>query len=605
MRLTGEQTHAVKVEPGRPVEVLFDYRCTGGASAELRFTATSGQLQDGLKLVLPVLNPPLTEAVAVYEQTTDSLTSQWVTAPADVFAGVGGLEITVASSGLSGLERGIEYLRTYPYECLEQRLSKVMPFVVGEELINRFGLSDLKGRDLRAFVRGELAKVPAHQDQSGGFHLWKNRDHWYKPSPYVSAYCMYVLARARDAGYETDKRVTDLGAAYLRNWLSYVKMGDDWPYSVNEFLTTRALFVYALALWGGEVEADVAILMDRLDQVSVFGKACLLKAIAVAPQMGRAGYYEERIVQSLNNKIKLAPTTAHYEEAIAGGWTYHSNVRTTAAVLQALLATRGEVEFAEKAVKWLVTERRSGRWRTTQENVYVFDALATFSRVYEKVRPDFTATVRMEGKRILSQAFAGRSLESRRRFLPMSELVPGERQEVEIRKAGPGRLYYGMRLTYAPRGKLKPRDEGIRVEKTIRPAEGRGTGYERGRTYLVTVSVQTSQERLYVVVDDPVPAGFEIVNTSFATESREQRQALGAARREDKRPGWWGSFDHEDIRDDRYLLFATSLRRGTHTRTYMIKALTPGRFLMPPVRAEEMYTPEVFGYSDQQWIEVR
>ena len=106
------------------------------------------------------------------------------------------------------------------------------------------------------------------------------------------------------------------------------------------------------------------------------------------------------------------------------------------------------------------------------------------------------------------------------------------------------------------------------------------------------------------MLDDPLPAGFEIVNTSFATESRELSGYLDEARLSEPGSLWWGGFDHEEIYDDRYVLFATTLVAGTHVKTYLVRALTPGRFLAPPAKVEEMYAPEVFGYTGQQVIRV-
>jgi uncharacterized protein YfaS (alpha-2-macroglobulin family) len=591
----------VSVQPNQAQEVVFEYACFGGEQAEFRFTASAGGSRDALKWSLPVKNPVVTEAVAVYEQTSDSLAKQWVEAPADVFSGVGGLEVTVASSGLAGLERGIEYLRTYPYECLEQRLSRILPFIVGEALINTFNLSELKGEALREFVRAELARVAQHQDERGGFHFWAGEFGLSRPSPFLSAYCLHTLARARDAGYAVDDMVVERGKSFLANWLGYAGRSRGWPYTVDEELTTRALAVYALALWGSRQESYASTLLERVDRMSVFGKAYLLKAMHL---LGSGPEQEAGVVQAMNNKLKLAPTTAHYEEESEGGWIWHSNVRTTASVLQALVETRGEVEFAEKAVRWLVQERKSGRWRTTQENVYVFEALATYYRTFEKVEPDFVAMVRLAGEEILREAFRGRSLESRRVFVSIDSLGYGTKQELKIGKQGAGRFYYGLRLTYAPKGELEPKDEGIGVEKTIRPVKGRGSGYRRGEQYLVTLKVQTGQDRLFVVLDDPLPAGFEIVNTSFETEGRQSREALSEARESDQGQSWWGGFDHEELYDDRYVLFATALERGVHTRTYLVKALTPGRFFMPATRVEEMYAPEVFGRTGQRWVEV-
>lgn len=596
--LAGQASRRVSVKPGEPVELLFDWRCDGEGAAEVSFEAAAGNYRDALKLSLPVRNPPLVEATALYESSEDSLVTQGLNVPADALPGVGGLEITAASSGLAGLERGLEYLRTYPYDCLEQRLSRALPFIVGEELVNEFGLSELRGAALREFVQAQLDRVGKYQDQSGGFRFWAGESYQGRASPFLSAYTMYVLGRARDAGYPVDAKVAALGRAWLLNWLNYAGPGEGWPYSTDERLVTRALAVYALALWDADVAGQLNLLVESADQLSVFGQAHLLKALA------RAGMREagDRVTARLLNRLKLSPTTAHFEEATEGGWVWHSSVRTTAAALEALLTARGGFEHAELVARWLVAERRAGRWRTTQENAYVFDALAAYYRAYESVAPDFALTVRLEGREALAAVFRGRSLEGRRAFLPMAELKAG-RSAVELRKQGPGRLYYGLRLSYAPTGELKPKSEGFRVEKTIRPAEGRRAGYRRGESYLVTLTVRTDQERLFVILDDPLPAGFEIVNSSFATESRELAGRLAEARRADEGP-WWGGFDHEEIYDDRYVLFATTLTRGTHTRTYLMKALTPGRFLAPPAKVEEMYMPEVFGYTGQQVIRV-
>ncbi|MEO0082276.1 MAG: alpha-2-macroglobulin family protein [candidate division WOR-3 bacterium] len=599
--LEGETSRQVEVEPNQPLEVLFSYRCTGGTQAEFAFHASAGAEQDGLKLSLPVKNPLVTEAVAVYEQTTDTLAVQTLSAPADAFVGVGGLEVTVASSGLAGLERGLEYLRTYPYECLEQRLSKVLPFISGEAIINQFRLSELRADALRRFVQTELDLVPKYQDESGGFHFW-GVESWSRPSPFLSAYCMYLLALARRNGYKVNSGVVELGKSYLVNWLGYGRRDETWPYSVDEYLTTRSLAVYALTLWDVNTESYVNALSGSLDKMSVFGKAYLLKTVALLPRLGSARTVGDRLIQAINNKLKLAPTSAHYEEEMEGGWIFHSNVRTTAVVLQALLEARGEVEFAEKVVKWLIAERKSGRWRTTQENAYVFGAMATFYRVYEKTRPDFVALVRFEGKTVLSQTFSGRSLAVGRRVVPFDSLAKRP-VPVEVVKRGEGRLYYGLRLSYAPKGELKPADEGLKIEKTIRPL-GKGSDFMRGEQYLVTLRVYTPQDRLYVVVDDPLPAGLEIVNTSFETEQQKSAR-LPEQMQEETGFYLWGDFDHEEKYEDRYVLFATYLRQGLHTKTYLVKALTRGHFFMPATKVEEMYSPEVFGRTGQQWVDIK
>ena len=124
----------------------------------------------------------------------------------------------------------------------------------------------------------------------------------------------------------------------------------------------------------------------------------------------------------------------------------------------------------------------------------------------------------------------------------------------------------------------------------------------------VTLTFQLTKERRYVAVTDPLPAGFEPVESWFATT------AASLAERQDDRGdaerswfSWWqrGGFDHVERHDDRVLLFATRLSEGTHEFTYIARATTAGTFRTAPARAEEMYEPEVFGRTTTTIIEIR
>jgi len=107
-------------------------------------------------------------------------------------------------------------------------------------------------------------------------------------------------------------------------------------------------------------------------------------------------------------------------------------------------------------------------------------------------------------------------------------------------------------------------------------------------------------------VTDPLPAGFEPVESWFATTA----QSLADNQDQQSGPGgwrWWqrGGFDHVERHDDRVELFATSLGEGRHTFSYIARATTAGLFRTAPARAEEMYSPEVFGRTATAIIEIR
>ena len=106
---------------------------------------------------------------------------------------------------------------------------------------------------------------------------------------------------------------------------------------------------------------------------------------------------------------------------------------------------------------------------------------------------------------------------------------------------------------------------------------------------------------------DPLPAGLEPLNPTLATTGAIPRERpddsvggtgslLDAAGRFEA-PWWWRRpwFDHQNLRDERVEAFASLLGEGVFTYSYVARATTPGTYVVPAARAEEMYRPETFG----------
>ena len=112
--------------------------------------------------------------------------------------------------------------------------------------------------------------------------------------------------------------------------------------------------------------------------------------------------------------------------------------------------------------------------------------------------------------------------------------------------------------------------------------------------------------RYHVALVDPLPAGLEPLNEALATTetipalSPPGVPVVGGPAQVGSAPGlmWrWPRhwFEHQNLRDDRVEAFASLLREGVHLYSYVARATTPGTFIVPPPRAEEMYHPETFG----------
>lgn len=600
--LEGESLQSLELAPGEGKEILFSYRVENPGRATFIFRARMGKETDGVKISIPIHLPRSTETVALLGSTPKEH-KEWLKVPENVLAGIGELDVTASSTALVGLERSADYLFSYPYGCLEQHLSRILPMILFGEVVDAFSLPGLEGRDYHEVVQETLNKIADFQLSNGGLAFWVDSAY---DSPYVSAYTLFTLQKAKEAGYRVDEKMMKKIEKYLRNVLRGKVKRSYYPYDSVTWHCIDAFTLQALASVGIYEPAYVERLYNKRYQLPCFAQAMLLKAM----HYGQGDRYMMKELRRLiNNGMRIEATTVHFEEPDRGmGWIFHSNLRTTAAVLQTFLEVDGSHEQAEKMVRWLIQRRRGGRWRSTQENLYTFWALATYFQKYEKEVPKFSAQVYLAEKKVLEEIFKGRSLKTERKSISLKELKEGKTYPLLFQCKGQGRFYYGAWLSYAPDRDLPARDEGLAVFKSIETLEGKPVTenlFQAGEVYRVRLKVVTPRDRNFVVVDDPLPAGFEAVDTSLSIESKELAQRLWSFRREERKRRWWGSFDRTELGDDRVLIFADYLLAGVHNYSYLVRATTYGGFHMPATKAEEMYSPEVFGRNVGAKIEIR
>jgi hypothetical protein len=234
-------------------------------------------------------------------------------------------------------------------------------------------------------------------------------------------------------------------------------------------------------------------------------------------------------------------------------------------------------------------------------------ALDRYFRVYEGQTPEFVARVWLGERFAGQQRFAGRSADRGHLDVPMRVLAADDPRSLTIGKEGPGRLYYRAGLRYAPRDlDLLPLERGFAVERTyeavddsadvVHGEDGRWR-IKAGARVRVTVTITAPSRRVHVAMVDPLPAGFEAVNTALrGAEDVPQANDDGVAPWARGRGWWWGPwYEHQNLRDDRVEAFTSLLPAGVYTYSYVARATTPGLFIVPPPRAEEMYSPETFG----------
>jgi uncharacterized protein YfaS (alpha-2-macroglobulin family) len=175
-----------------------------------------------------------------------------------------------------------------------------------------------------------------------------------------------------------------------------------------------------------------------------------------------------------------------------------------------------------------------------------------------------------------------------------------------VSKDGPGRLYYRVGMQYAPEDlRPPPMDRGFVVSRRYEPVENEtdvrqdkdgSVHVKAGAKVRVRVTMVAPARRHHVALVDPLPAGFEAMNPALAVTGPIPQDTKDTSGGNGGRY-WWSRtwYEHQNMRDERVEAFASLLWDGVHEYVYVARATTPGTFVVPPPKAEEMYSPEVFG----------
>ena len=119
-----------------------------------------------------------------------------------------------------------------------------------------------------------------------------------------------------------------------------------------------------------------------------------------------------------------------------------------------------------------------------------------------------------------------------------------------------------------------------------------------GARVRVRLTMVAPSRRYHVALVDPLPAGLEPMNPELATTEKLPVDDKQEDKQTTRYWWWWRPwYEHENMRDERVEAFTSLLWDGVHEYTYVARATTPGAFVVPPARAEEMYSPETFGRS--------
>lgn len=544
----------------------WTWRAAAAAPADAAFT-------DAVETTFAVNDPaPLLREVHLARSGTNTVALLADVGPQLREAG-GEVTVRVGNSRLSELGAALDHLLHYPYGCLEQTTSSLLPWLALADLTNSVPALTRPPAEVRAVVERGLGRLWSMQNSDdGGFTYW--------PGPgashlWASAYGGLAVALAQRQGYPLPSARVERLYDYLRTSLQGLDAFVD-----NQELSERCLAAWVLAIAGRPPAAAIERFHERRDRMSAETRATLALAVL------ETGRDPEAARDLLDLPARLPAQDDQWFGCAA---------REVAVRLLAWCRLDSAAPELDRLVSELTASRSGGHWVTTQGNAWALLALAEYARRVEAEPRPITATLTWDSQ-------------------PHRIELPSRPAAVEtVFRSEPGRPLPSLTLDPAPPGLFVETTITARARVAEQPRQDRGFALERryellgddntprpfagarpGDRVLVTLEIEARHPGHYVAVEDPLPALLEPVNPAFKHASAVAGNAAAD----------WVS-DHRELRADRALFFCNHLPAGRTVLRYLARVRGAGNVIAPAAKIEEMYRPGRFGIAGTQPVEAR
>ena len=593
-------TKTVTIADGDTVEVAFELsNADRSGVCTLKFGIKSDILNEIVQDTLPIEEPIVTETVTLNGRTDNHIT-EGLTVPKDVSSKAGGLRVTIDSTRFAMLGRAFSYLNDYPYDCLEQRMSRIFPLVQFGESSIKFGFKCPENVSYKSQINAFIKELGGYQRANGGFGYWKNGSNY--SNYYLSARVYHLLNEAAQNGYAIP---SNIDRSLLRNYLNTAYINDKY---LSDF--DKAYSCYVMALSGIDVRTKLSVLETLIERYSLSVRGFIALAYNACGDTVSA----KRIFATMTNYIRVGTQTVDITQPKNSTrqnyfWNEEADM---ALILMCYNAFKPESSILDNLVTSIFQRANAGYWINTHTTGWILQSFAEVFKTESGSHTNFTASVKLGGNEIISQQFKNVNT-----TLTMFETGLDELQKIrtenilplEFSKKGEGTLFYTAILTYpldVP--SVSARDEGLSVFGEITDLAGNKcslSNLKLGATLRYKVHISSGQDRQFVAVRIPLPAGAEPIDGSFVTSALIPPQKSNNPNDDEYDYDWMSSSPVQEIHDTEVLYFIDRFSKGKTTLEFCFRTTTPGVYQVPPITAECMYQPEVFGRTSGVVSEIK
>ena len=526
----------------------------------------------------------------------------------------GELQVELSPSLAAAMLDGLQALEDSPYESSEAILSRFLPNLMTYRTMQTFGVEalDLKARLDRTLTDG-LAQLYALQNQDGGWGWFMGG----QSDPTISAYILFGLSQTQEAGIPIKEGVLQAAVGYLTAVLPSADVLAGRNAEVWQF-DQLAFGQFALAEAGAGQLNELQSVFTRRDQISPWARALL----AVSLELLNPGSEQAKtLISDLESGAVRSATGAHWEIGDMGGRNLVNTLSCSAIVVYALAQRDPGSALLADAARYLMAHRQAAQgWGNTYTTSWTLLALTEVMKGTGELGGDFGYAASVNGAPLVSgQAGGADQLVPVSASLPVENLNPEAPNALLIqRDPGQGRLYFTAGLQVSlPVERASPLDHGLIISRSFYPnprdcSSDNCAAIEQakvGDQVFVRVVLTLPNDMFYLLVEDHLPAGSEVLDTSLKTSQQGQdlppefgpgpvEPAPLFNPRSPLMDGWgWWLFHGPKVYDERIAWSAEYLPAGTYELTYTLVLLQPGEYRVLPAQAWQTYFTEVQGQS--------
>lgn len=561
---------------------------TTAGSRALEFTLrdSSGRAVDSVRHTLDVgvpgalQHPRLIGSFAGKQNIVLAVPETAASAPGDM------LELTVGENLHPELGEQLEFLLGYPHGCVEQTTSSTLPLLAARQILPLLGLTAHNQAFFDTRIEHGLKRLDTMRTAEGGLAYWPGNQ---EPSVFGTAYAMRAVVASRKLGIRLPPGLDQGMLDYLRKQLFDARVVPE----------VRSAIALSLAESDRLSPTDTDALVDAAKEMGVFGKSNLALALGeLKGQSDRVTRLVNDIERVLREGGDLGPKNRE---------DLHSFDSDTRALAQASLALFHLKPASPELPELVNSLLQIDEGYTTQATAYQLLALAEHVKAGADGTPP---VVTLDGAPLEPTGkFAGGG---RSYAVPLSELKGRERRlvlsgdpkrHVAFAVSANYTLPYQNSNAVAEANAVSG-DHGPDLYRVFTTPEGEPVDLSRVRAGQVLrvalLALQPASQRQtkfrYLAITDALPAGFEAVDTSLETVARVAD--AGSAHPFDE---WLRSSsrpDHLELDTAKVKIYFDAPEGTAAAVSYLVRATTPGSFVLPRASAELMYEPYSTSFSD-------